>query len=230
VNKQGGSGGGESRPLDPSEQETEIVLHEEEASVGRRWEGVGYARVRREVEHEKIRSKVPRQRERLIEERVPAAQDDSGKIETLPDGSVSIPLYEEELVVTRKTVLRERVVIRKENVTEWQRVEAELRRERVRFETDDVPEGSVRGALAARRPRSAITHLAETRPFFLTSEFVLAFAAWLALLLTTVASDSLGAQMFWLLTILIVAGYMLSRGAAKSRTPCHAVDPREHWR
>jgi uncharacterized protein (TIGR02271 family) len=79
----------------------------------------------------------------VVAERVPVAPDDSGKIETLPDGSISIPLFEEELVVTRRTVLRERVIIRKEEVTEWERVEAELRRETVRFETDDVPSGSV---------------------------------------------------------------------------------------
>jgi stress response protein YsnF len=35
-------------------------------------------------------------------------------------------------------VLRERVIIRKENVTELQRVQAELRRERVELERDDV--------------------------------------------------------------------------------------------
>jgi uncharacterized protein (TIGR02271 family) len=51
---------------------------------------------------------------------------------------VSIPLFEEELVVTRETVLRERVIIRKENVTEHQRVQAELKRERVELDRDDA--------------------------------------------------------------------------------------------
>jgi uncharacterized protein (TIGR02271 family) len=64
--------------------------------------------------------------------------DDSGEIEVLPDGSVSIPLFEEELVVTRRQVLRERVVIRKELVTDWETVDVELRREHVAFETDDA--------------------------------------------------------------------------------------------
>jgi len=56
----------------------------------------------------------------------------------LPDGSVSIPLFEEELVVTRRLVLRERVVIRKELLTDWQLVDVELRREHVAVDTDDA--------------------------------------------------------------------------------------------
>ena len=139
-----GQGGGEGRPL-PDEEA--VVLHEEEAHVGKRWEGVGYARVRREVESARVREDHPRARERLVEERVPVGENDSGEIETLPDGSISIPLFEEELVVTRKTVLRERVIIRKENVTEWQRVETELRRERVRFESDERRLSARRGGV-----------------------------------------------------------------------------------
>jgi uncharacterized protein (TIGR02271 family) len=142
VSERSGKEGGESRPPSDSEEPT-VILHEEEASVGKRWEGVGHARVRREVDVEKVRSQEPRRREKLAQERVPVGDGDSGKIETLPDGSISIPLFEEELVVTRKTVLRERVIIRKEEVTEWETVEAEIRRERVTFDTDDTPEGSL---------------------------------------------------------------------------------------
>ena len=54
----------------------------------------------------------------------------------LPDGSVSIPLFEEELVVTRRTVLRERVIVRKQLVSDWETVEVDLRREHVAFEDD----------------------------------------------------------------------------------------------
>jgi len=99
--------------------------------------------VRREVERGQVRGHYPRQREQLARGRVPVNEDDSGQIETLPDGSISVPLFEEELVVTKRTVLRERVIIRKETVTDWQTVEAELRREHVSFDTDDLPAGSV---------------------------------------------------------------------------------------
>jgi hypothetical protein len=69
----------------------------------------------------------------------------------------------------------------------------------------------------------------ETKPFFLTSEFVLAFAAWLALLLTSLATDSVDAWAFSLLSVAIATGYMLSRGFAKANTPSQAGDPREEW-
>lgn len=146
----GSGGGGESRPL--RSDDDSVVLHEEEATVGKRWEGVGYARVRREVDRERVREQHPLEREELVQQRVPVEENDSGQIETLADGSISIPLFEEELLVTRRTVLRERVVIRKEHVTEWQQVDVELRRERVSIDTDDVPTGSVRDDLDDARP------------------------------------------------------------------------------
>jgi uncharacterized protein (TIGR02271 family) len=63
---------------------------------------------------------------------------DSGEVETLPDGSISIPVFEEQLVVEKRLVVRERVIIRKHRVTEEHRIEAELRRERVDIEVDDA--------------------------------------------------------------------------------------------
>jgi uncharacterized protein (TIGR02271 family) len=44
---------------------------------------------------------------------------------------VSIPVFEEELVITKRRVLRERIIVRKRVVTEQETVEADLRRERV---------------------------------------------------------------------------------------------------
>jgi uncharacterized protein (TIGR02271 family) len=61
-------------------------------------------------------------------------------VETLPDGSISIPVLEEELVVTKRLVVRERIVIRKETRTVTETVEAELRREHVDVDVEDAPE------------------------------------------------------------------------------------------
>lgn len=57
-------------------------------------------------------------------------------METLPDGSVSIPVLEEELVVSKRMVVRERIIIRKRTVSEEQPIEAELRRERLEIDSD----------------------------------------------------------------------------------------------
>ncbi len=142
MSERSGFGGGDSRPL-TEEDERALVRHDEEARVEKRWEGVGYARVRRVVDTGIARAEYPLERDELVHERLPADENDSGKIETLLDGSISVPLFEEELVVTKRTVLRERVIIRKESVTEFETVEAELRREHISIDTGDVPEGTV---------------------------------------------------------------------------------------
>jgi uncharacterized protein (TIGR02271 family) len=116
----------------------EIVRHEEELAAETQVLSAGAAYARKRVEVEKVEEGFPRRVERAEVERVAARDGDSGEVETLPDGSISIPVLEEELVVTKRTVVRERIVIRKEVVTEQQRVEAELRRERVDVEVDEV--------------------------------------------------------------------------------------------
>ena len=114
-----------------------LVRHEEELDVGTRLEEAGVVRARKRVETEHVERVVPRQYEEAADiERAPANEGDSGEIETLPDGSVSIPLLEEELVVTKRMVVRERVVIRKRTTTEEHRIDAELRRERIDVESD----------------------------------------------------------------------------------------------
>jgi uncharacterized protein (TIGR02271 family) len=141
VNQTSGEGGGESRPRSDPDA---IVLHEEQAHVEKPSEETGSVRARREIVRERVREEHPRTRQELVTERVAVEEGDSGEIETLPDGSISIPLFEERLIVTRQTFLRERVIIRKEEVTDWQTVEADLRRERVHFDSDDDierPEG-----------------------------------------------------------------------------------------
>jgi uncharacterized protein (TIGR02271 family) len=120
------------------EDRSSVVRHEEEVAVAKEWEEVDRLGVRRVVDRERVSDQYPREHEELAYERVPVGENDSGKIETLPDGSVSIPLFEEELEVVARTVLRERVIIRKERVTEWQTIEAERRRERVELELRDV--------------------------------------------------------------------------------------------
>jgi uncharacterized protein (TIGR02271 family) len=132
-----GHGGGDSRPR-PAADAPALVRHEEEARVETRREEIGRFGARREVSLRTAREQHERRLEDVAEERVPAAPDDSGEVEVLPDGSVSIPLFEEELVVTRRLVLRERVVIRKKLVSQVETVEAELKREHIAFDADDA--------------------------------------------------------------------------------------------
>jgi hypothetical protein len=77
----------------------------------------------------------------------------------------------------------------------------------------------------AAPPRTAYT--SETKPFFLTSEF-LAFALLvMGLGIGTAASDDVDPRLFWILTTAATCVYMLSRGVAKSGSRSRAYDPRE---
>lgn len=113
-----------------------VIRHEEVASVGTRWRGAGSVRAKKRVDTLKVNELVGPNVERVDLERVPAEDGDADGIETLPDGSISIPVYEERLVVTKEIVLTERVVIRKNIETVNERVREELRKERVEIEMD----------------------------------------------------------------------------------------------
>lgn len=120
-----------------AETAAELLRHEEELRIGKESRELGAIRARKRVETEEVEELVPRQTEYADIERETPGGEDSGEIETLPDGSVSVPVFEEELVVTKRLVVRERVIIRKHTVTEDERVEAELRKERIEVEADE---------------------------------------------------------------------------------------------
>lgn len=69
----------------------------------------------------------------------------------------------------------------------------------------------------------------ETKPFFLTSEFVGALLAIVGIAITAASSDAFGAWRAWILITAVLVGYMVSRGIAKSGTRSHADDPRENF-
>jgi uncharacterized protein (TIGR02271 family) len=115
-------------------RDNEVVRHEEELAVEKRVVAGGEVRAHKRVETEHVERLVARDLEDAEVERVAAAEADSGEVEVLADGSVSIPLLEEELVIEKRIVVRERIIVRKVTTTEDVRVEADLRRERVDVE------------------------------------------------------------------------------------------------
>jgi uncharacterized protein (TIGR02271 family) len=121
----------------PEAGDEDILLHEERIStVDRAWRGIGYVRARKRVGTYRVDQDVPREVEDVELERRPVEEGDSGKIERLADGAISIPVYEEEVVIEKRTVLKERIVLRKVTVTETERVRTDLRKERVEIEAD----------------------------------------------------------------------------------------------
>jgi uncharacterized protein (TIGR02271 family) len=120
----------------PQDEGAATVRHEEELELDTQEYEVGAVRARKRIETERIDRTEPRSVEFGDVERAPAGQGDSGEIETLEDGSISIPLFEERLVITKQLVVRERVIVRKRTVTEQHRIEAELRKEQIEVEGD----------------------------------------------------------------------------------------------
>ena len=119
--------------------ETTIVRSEEELRTGVERVPAGSVRARTEVDVEHVRQVVDRGVEGADVERAAVADDagddgDDGQVWYLPDGSVSVPVLEEELVVTKRLRVRERIVIRKFTTTEQVVVEADLRKERIEID------------------------------------------------------------------------------------------------
>jgi uncharacterized protein (TIGR02271 family) len=130
-------------PEEGASFEDSMVRREEEMSTGTAARTAGSVRAHKTVDTFPIKQTVERSTEHADVERLAPAAEDSGEIETLPDGSVSIPIFEEELVVTKRMVVRERIVIRKSTVTDEHVVEAELKRERIEIDADPAVENVV---------------------------------------------------------------------------------------
>src|SRR5919206_735087 len=71
------------------------------------------------------------------------------------------------------------------------------------------------------------TYTTETKPFFLTSEFVLYVLYEMGLGIAASTSPSIDARLFWLLTTVATGLYMLSRGIAKAGTRSRGFHPRD---
>jgi uncharacterized protein (TIGR02271 family) len=116
----------------PPKQAAALVRHEDELAVDVQTRQHGSVSVDKRVEHEHVREVVPRTVEEFDGvERAAAREADSGEIEFLPDGSVSIPIIEEELVIEKRAIVRERIIVRKRIETRHEQVDATLRKERV---------------------------------------------------------------------------------------------------
>jgi uncharacterized protein (TIGR02271 family) len=124
-----------------------VQLSQEELRVGTERVEAGRVRARKEVDVERVRQGVERGVEHADVDRAPALEGDSGQVETLPDGSLSIPVFEEQIVVEKRLVVRERIVVRKHTVYEEHLVEADLRRERLEVDVEGDVEVADRAGL-----------------------------------------------------------------------------------
>lgn len=120
----------------PDPRDVDVVGREEELDVAVEPADAGSVRVHRIPERIATEREVDRHVEDADVERAAAEDRDAGDILTLPDGSISVPVFEEVLVVTKQLRVRERVVVRKRTTMQRERVSAELLRERVEVRAD----------------------------------------------------------------------------------------------
>ena len=114
-----------------------VVRHEERLVAGAVEREAGKVRIRKELEQVDYDELIPYAVEHAEVERVPPNPDDTGDIETLADGTVSIPVLEEQLVIQKRLVVTERLLVRKRVETREQRVTADLTREVVSVDVDE---------------------------------------------------------------------------------------------
>jgi uncharacterized protein (TIGR02271 family) len=112
--------------------EQTLELREEQLVAHKELREVGEVTVRTELEDLPGRLEVDAYREEIIVEHEPVGQVVSERDQPWEeDGVFVMPVYEEQLVVTKRLVLRERIRVRRVATTERQLFEDTLRRERL---------------------------------------------------------------------------------------------------
>jgi photosynthetic reaction center H subunit len=114
-----------------------MTLSEEKLAVGRERHEAGEVRVGKHVETEHVKKEVPVTRERATVERRPIEGDEARHARaSISDDEIRVPLTEEEVVVEKRTVPKEELVVKKYQEQDTETVEADLRRERADIEGD----------------------------------------------------------------------------------------------
>ncbi|HEX2575575.1 MAG TPA: PRC and DUF2382 domain-containing protein [Aquihabitans sp.] len=116
-----------------------MTRSEEELAVGTRQKEAGRVRLRKYVVTENVTTTVPVRKEKVRLEREPITEANAGKAMAGPaisEEEHEVVLNEEEVVVSKEAVPKERVRLDKESVVENQAVSDEVRKERIEVECD----------------------------------------------------------------------------------------------
>jgi uncharacterized protein (TIGR02271 family) len=126
ADERGGGGGGLEG------DELRMQRSEEELGTGVRKREAGSMNVRKSVRTEREQVRVPRRREEVDVERVAVGRE-VAEAEEIGGGEEEfvVRVYEEEVVVTKRVVLKEEIRLRKRVVEEVEVFEVELRKEEV---------------------------------------------------------------------------------------------------
>jgi uncharacterized protein (TIGR02271 family) len=130
---------------DSSFQETDelkVQRSEEEVRVGTREREAGAVKVRKSVRTEREQVRVPKRREEADIERVSGEGREASGVEIGEDDEVVVvQVLEEEVVVSKRVVVKEEIRIRKRVVEDEEVVEVDLRKEEVDIEDQTTTRG-----------------------------------------------------------------------------------------
>jgi uncharacterized protein (TIGR02271 family) len=118
-----------------------MTRSEEELEVGKTSRESGRARLRKYVVTEQVETTVPVQREEVRLEREPITDENADQATDGPaisEEEHEVTLHEEQVVVDKRTVPKERVRLGKETVTEDQQVSEEVRKEQIETDGTDA--------------------------------------------------------------------------------------------
>jgi uncharacterized protein (TIGR02271 family) len=135
-------------------EELRVQRSEEELRAGVREREAGRVSARKSVRTEREVVRVPKRREEVSDERVPVegeARETSGASEAdIGEDEVVVQVFEEEVVVTKRVVLKEEIRLRKTVAWDEETVEVDLRKEEVEIE-DSTARGGPQGPAAQER-------------------------------------------------------------------------------
>jgi uncharacterized protein (TIGR02271 family) len=131
-----------------------VQRSEEELRVGVREREAGQVNARKTLRTEREVVRVPKRREEVDIERVPVegeAREASTATEAeIGEDEVVLQVFEEEVVVSKRVVLKEEIRLRKRVVQDEETVEVDLRKEEVEVD-DQSARGGPQGPLAQER-------------------------------------------------------------------------------
>jgi uncharacterized protein (TIGR02271 family) len=137
--------GRDERAPDGPQENPRVQRSEEEARVGVREREAGRVSARKSVHTEREVVRVPKRREEVDIERVPVvgeAREASGATEAdIGEDEVVLQVFEEEVVVTKRVVLKEEIRLRKRVAWDEEVVEVDLRKEEVEVNDQSGREG-----------------------------------------------------------------------------------------
>jgi len=136
-----------ARDTSGPETDSAITRSEEEVRVGTMRQEAGRVRLRRYITTESVAQTVPVEREEVRIEREPITEANAGDAMSGPDLSeeeVELTLSEEEPVVEKRVVPKERVRLDKDVVTEQETVSTDLRKEQIDVEGEGTGAGPAR--------------------------------------------------------------------------------------